>query len=77
MEDCIFKVEQFFAWDRIFEGSKIQVISLHLEGYVLHWPKNFIKTRERVVEGKEYKKTIKIRFSLLPYDDPIVEIKKN
>ena len=76
VEDWIFKVEQFFALDRIPEASKINVISLHLDRCALHWHKNFIKNKDRRVEWREYKEAIKIRFSLLAYDDPIAEMKK-
>ena len=50
VEDWIFKVEQFFALDRIPEASKINVMSLHLDGYTLHWHKNFIKNKDKIVE---------------------------
>ena len=52
------------------------MISLHLDGGALYWHNNFIKTKERVVDWREYKKTIKIRFGFLAYDDPMVEMKK-
>ena len=76
MEDWIFKVEQFFALDKIPEVSKINVISLHLDGCALHWHKNFIKNRGKIMEWREYKEAIKIHFNLLAYDDLITKMKK-
>ena len=75
IDDWLFKVEQFFALDRIQNGSKINEIAIRLDGGALHWHKIFIKIKGKNVEWAEYKETIKCRFGHLAYDDPIVEMK--
>ena len=52
------------------------MIFLHLDGCALHWPKNFIKNKGRVLDWREYKEAIKCRFGPLDYDDPMAEMKK-
>ena len=76
VDDWIFRVEQFFSLDKVSEDSKINVISLHLDGGALYWHKNFIKARGRVPTWLEYKGAIKARFGFLAYDDPMAEVKK-
>ena len=76
VDEWIFRVEQFFALDRIPEGSKIHVVSLHLDGGVLHWHKNLVKTKGRMPEWEEYKEAIRSRFGILAYHDPMAEMKK-
>ena len=49
---------------------------MHLDGCALHWHKNFIKIKGRNVDWREYKEAMKLRFSLLAYDDPMAEMKK-
>ena len=58
------------------EDSKINVISLYLDGGALYWHKNFIKARGRVPTWLKYKRAIKARFGFLAYDDPMAEMKK-
>ena len=76
VDEWLFRVEQFFALDRIPEGSKIHVVSLHLDGGVLHWHKNLVKTNGRIPEWEEYKEAIRRRYGILAYNDPMAEMKK-
>ena len=52
------------------------MVSLHLDGGVLHWHKNLVKTKGRMPEWEEYKEAIRSRFGILAYHDPMAEMKK-
>ena len=76
VDEWIFKVEQFFVLDRTLEQSKIQVVSLHLEGGALHWNKKYLKMKGRMPSWEEYVDALKKRFGPLAYEDPMADMKK-
>ena len=53
VNDWLFKIDQIFMLDKTPKLSKINVISLHLNGCALQWHKNFVKLKGRIPSWEE------------------------
>ena len=76
VDEWLFKVEEFFLLDKTLEQARISVVALHLEESALHWHKNYIKLKGRILMWVEYVSTMRARFGALAYENLMVELKK-
>nr|GEW42237.1 reverse transcriptase [Tanacetum cinerariifolium] len=74
VKDWVYRCKQFFKVDRVLDGRKIQLASMHMFDAALVWYQQYMKMYLDNTPWEHFKVEVVKRFRVL-YDDPIVELK--
>nr|GFA94747.1 gypsy/Ty3 retroelement polyprotein [Tanacetum cinerariifolium] len=74
VKDWVYKCKQFFQIDRVADGTKVQLASMHMFDAALVWYQQYVKKYPNNTQWEHFEVDVVKRFGFL-YDDPIVELK--
>ncbi|GJY31598.1 gypsy/ty3 retroelement polyprotein [Tanacetum coccineum] len=74
VKDRVYRCKQFFKVDRVPDGRKIQLASIHKFDTALVWYQQYVKRYPDNTLWEHFDVEVVKRFGVL-YDDPIVELK--
>nr|GEV36650.1 hypothetical protein [Tanacetum cinerariifolium] len=74
VKDWVYRCKQFFKVDRVPDGRKIQLASMHMFDAAIVWYQQYVQKYPHNTSWEHFEAEVVKRFGVL-YDDPILELK--